>query len=274
MVKSANTQGLLENMGDSQELQLAVRTTLHCLMGLKHPFTEAEREQLAPTHTASLLSALEFVRCPFALCERIHRLVGALAQRITELKTLYELSTSAARGVQRSASDDATAALRRAGSEGSQRANARTSRAAEADARDEAGALTASQVQVCAELQPPSSSRHTQERRSLTESTPAPPLPPPAPELYHGESWNLAHRRWSKLYKDFYNAERGTFDISKLPDIYDNIKYDFNHNRHILGFDRALECYVCAKYMADIVIPQVSLYLFFSNYGEVHCRKS
>ena len=75
MVKSANTQGLLENMGDSEELQLSVRTTLHRLMGLKRPFTEAEREQLAPTRAAALLAALDFVRCPFALCERIHRYV-------------------------------------------------------------------------------------------------------------------------------------------------------------------------------------------------------
>ena len=30
---------------------------------------------------------------------------------------------------------------------------------------------------------------------------------------------------------DFYDEEKGTFDISKVPDIYDSIKYDVLHNR-------------------------------------------
>lgn len=277
MVKSANTQGLLENMGDSEELQLSVKHTLRHLMGLKHPFTQAEREQIAPTRSAALLDALDFVHSPFAICERIHRLVGALAQRITDLKAAfygYEHSGSG-RGVQRSASDDSSASsFRRAGSDCSERtrptgghsALARDSCPTSVDAHaDTSIASVHSKVssQACgAELHPPDSPRHAQARLSLTDESPsssstAPFPPPPEPMLYHGESWNLAHRRWSKLYKDFYNAERGTYDISKLPDIYDNIKYDFNHNRQILGFDRAYELYVCAKHMADIVIPQV-----------------
>lgn len=268
MVKSANTQGLLENMGDSEELQLAVKSTLCRLLGLKHPFTEAEREQLAPTRSAALVAALDFVRNPFALCERIHRLVGALAQRITELKAAYELQAANARGVQHSAFDDLSAPLRRADSDCSEceRVAGRRDRdslivvgAAAADAVS-SSSTTSSKV-VAPQLQPPTPLRPTHARRSLTDASTADPSPLPEPVLYHGESWNLAHRRWSKLYKDFYNAERG-FDIAKLPDIYDNIKYDFNHNQHILCFDRALELYACAKYMADIVIPQVPSYQF------------
>lgn len=40
--------------------------------------------------------------------------------------------------------------------------------------------------------------------------------------LYHGESWDLMERRWGKLEKDF--KTKGSFDISKIPDIYDCIK--------------------------------------------------
>ena len=36
--------------------------------------------------------------------------------------------------------------------------------------------------------------------------------------------------RWSKLRKDF-KLKNETFDISKIPDIYDCIKYDLQHNR-------------------------------------------
>ena len=48
--------------------------------------------------------------------------------------------------------------------------------------------------------------------------------------LYQGESLDLMISRWSKLLKDF-RLKNGKFDISKVPDIYDCIKYDLQHNR-------------------------------------------
>ncbi|GMR55879.1 hypothetical protein PMAYCL1PPCAC_26074, partial [Pristionchus mayeri] len=51
--------------------------------------------------------------------------------------------------------------------------------------------------------------------------------------LYLNESWDLAERRWSKELREFKRVDkRGDveFDISKIPDIYDNIKYDMEHN--------------------------------------------
>lgn len=72
--------------------------------------------------------------------------------------------------------------------------------------------------------------------------------------LYHGETWDLMARRWTKLEKDF--KTKGQFDISKIPDIYDCIKYDIQHNSHAIGFDQAEELFNCAKYLADVVIPQ------------------
>ena len=63
-------------------------------------------------------------------------------------------------------------------------------------------------------------------------------------------------RRWAKLEKDFTTKNK-TFDISKIPDIYDCVKYDLQHNQHTLKFEYAEELYKCAKYLADVVIPQV-----------------
>lgn len=63
-------------------------------------------------------------------------------------------------------------------------------------------------------------------------------------------------RRWGKIEKDFC-LKNNTFDISKIPDIYDCIKYDLQHNQHTLQFDNAEELYINSKYLADIVIPQV-----------------
>lgn len=69
-------------------------------------------------------------------------------------------------------------------------------------------------------------------------------------------------RRWGKIEKDFCTKNK-TFDISKIPDIYDCIKYDLQHNQHSLQFEQAEELYINAKYLADIVIPQVfTLQLF------------
>jgi inositol hexakisphosphate/diphosphoinositol-pentakisphosphate kinase len=73
--------------------------------------------------------------------------------------------------------------------------------------------------------------------------------------LYHGETWELMGRRWGKIEKDFYTKNK-IFDISKIPDIYDCIKYDLQHNQHTLQFEQAEELYIYAKYLADIVIPQ------------------
>jgi inositol hexakisphosphate/diphosphoinositol-pentakisphosphate kinase len=63
-------------------------------------------------------------------------------------------------------------------------------------------------------------------------------------------------RRWSKLEKDFYVKKQEKFEISKIPDIYDAIKYDLMHNRNILNFENAYNLYTCTKALADVVIPQ------------------
>jgi hypothetical protein len=63
-------------------------------------------------------------------------------------------------------------------------------------------------------------------------------------------------RRWSKLEKDFYNKKKEKFEISKIPDIYDSIKYDLMHNRNIIIFENAYNLYEWSKALADIVVNQ------------------
>nr|XP_022292488.1 inositol hexakisphosphate and diphosphoinositol-pentakisphosphate kinase 2-like isoform X5 [Crassostrea virginica] len=74
-------------------------------------------------------------------------------------------------------------------------------------------------------------------------------------KLYHGESWELLIRRWAKLEKDF-KMKDGRFDVSKIPDIYDCIKYDLQHNQKTIQYEGAKELFDCSKALADIVIPQ------------------
>ena len=64
----------------------------------------------------------------------------------------------------------------------------------------------------------------------------------------------LIYKRYVKLFMDFYDNTKNKFDISKIPDIYDNIKYDIMHNKLIIG-DTAMELYKKITILAEFVMP-------------------
>ncbi|KAI5745620.1 hypothetical protein M8J76_012817 [Diaphorina citri] len=168
MVKSANTNGLLDNDSDASKHQNIVKAKLHDLLQRDRTFTPEDRDKVNPCNATSINIAMDFVKNPVQCCKRIHELIHVL-QHIIQKKL---------------------------------------------------------------------------EDVKCKESS-----------LYHGESWELMGRRWSKIEKDFC-MKNYKYDISKIPDIYDCIKYDLQHNQHTVQFDQAEELYLNAKYMADIVIPQ------------------
>ncbi|XP_068895577.1 inositol hexakisphosphate and diphosphoinositol-pentakisphosphate kinase 2 isoform X12 [Tenebrio molitor] len=168
MVKSANTNGLLDNDCDSSKYQNMCKARLHELMQLDRDFSQEDREKINPCNSSSITDALDFVKNPVKCCKHVHELI----------KSLMEI------------------------------------------------------VQV------------KKEDPKTKDAI-----------LYHGETWELMGRRWGKIEKDFYTKNK-IFDISKIPDIYDCIKYDLQHNQHTLQFEQAEELYIYAKYLADIVIPQ------------------
>ncbi|KAI5105372.1 inositol hexakisphosphate and diphosphoinositol-pentakisphosphate kinase 1 isoform X5 [Silurus meridionalis] len=73
-------------------------------------------------------------------------------------------------------------------------------------------------------------------------------------QLYHSETLELMLQRWSKLERDF-RMKNGRYDISKIPDIYDCVKYDTQHNSS-LGLENTLELFRLSRALADIIIPQ------------------
>ncbi|XP_055685098.1 inositol hexakisphosphate and diphosphoinositol-pentakisphosphate kinase isoform X17 [Lutzomyia longipalpis] len=168
MVKSANTNGLLDNDCDSSKYQNMAKNRLHELMQIDRDFSQADREAINPGNSQSINQALDFVKNPVQCCLRVCALIQSLMAVI-------------------------------------------------AVKRDD-----------------------PKTRDAI---------------LYHGETWELMGRRWGKIEKDF-STKNKTFDISKIPDIYDCIKYDLQHNQHTLQFEQAEELYINAKYLADIVIPQ------------------
>ncbi|XP_076624005.1 inositol hexakisphosphate and diphosphoinositol-pentakisphosphate kinase isoform X15 [Colletes latitarsis] len=168
MVKSANTNGLLDNDCDSSKYQNMVKTRLHELLQQDREFTREDREQINPGNALSINAAMDFVKNPVRCCQHVHILIQKLMD-IVRIK------------------------------------------------KDDPKTKDAI--------------------------------------LYHGETWELMGRRWGKIEKDFCTKHK-RFDISKIPDIYDCIKYDLQHNNHTLQFEHAEELYIYSKYLADIVIPQ------------------
>ena len=75
-------------------------------------------------------------------------------------------------------------------------------------------------------------------------------------KLYHKETYHLFHARWKKICDDFYDEDSDTYDISKLPDLFDNIKYDLMHNVPPLSNKSMWELYHTTQGIAAFVVAQ------------------
>jgi inositol hexakisphosphate/diphosphoinositol-pentakisphosphate kinase len=61
--------------------------------------------------------------------------------------------------------------------------------------------------------------------------------------------------RWQKIHKDFYVSKSGLFDLSKVPDVYDMIRFDILHNSH-LNLAGMEELFKAATAFENSVVPQ------------------
>ncbi|TNN14058.1 Inositol hexakisphosphate and diphosphoinositol-pentakisphosphate kinase, partial [Schistosoma japonicum] len=169
MVKSANTNGLLDNDNDCRHYQQMVKRQINEVMSKNSDFTAEDIATLVPTGARSIVNAMQYVENPYRACGRLFEHVRLLSNRLAWL------------------------------------------------------------------------SQSSKERSRI--------------HLYQGESWDLLLRRWGKLLKDFRSPE-GEYDLSKISDIYDNIKYDLQHNSGILLESEVQDFFMCAKSLADIIVPQ------------------
>jgi inositol hexakisphosphate/diphosphoinositol-pentakisphosphate kinase len=74
-------------------------------------------------------------------------------------------------------------------------------------------------------------------------------------KLYLGETYALMLDRWEKLNKDFFNRNSGMYDLSKVPDVYDMIRYDILHNSHV-DLDGMKELYDGIRTFENTIVPQ------------------
>jgi glutathione synthase/RimK-type ligase-like ATP-grasp enzyme len=74
-------------------------------------------------------------------------------------------------------------------------------------------------------------------------------------KLYLGETYALMLDRWEKLNEDFFNKKTGLFDLSKVPDVYDMIRYDILHNSDV-GIAGMKELYLGIRSFENTLVPQ------------------
>jgi len=50
-----------------------------------------------------------------------------------------------------------------------------------------------------------------------------------------GESSRMIYQRWVKMYSSFFSSAKNEFDIGRIPELNDCIRYDILHNRELVG---------------------------------------
>ncbi|PAV90193.1 hypothetical protein WR25_17243 [Diploscapter pachys] len=174
MVKSANTDGLLDDDFQAREYQTELKRYLHKALQVDRDFTPEDYQELNPDGLKSITNAMEFIKNPRKMCHEI----ASYVERMCDVIKWHKMNKP--------------------------------------------------------------SENHS---------------------LYLSETLDLAERRWNKELREFRRINKSgeiEYDISKIPDIYDNIKYDMEHNPELCinnegEFERM---YLCVKNMADIVVPQ------------------
>ncbi|CAM9145519.1 unnamed protein product [Discosporangium mesarthrocarpum] len=72
----------------------------------------------------------------------------------------------------------------------------------------------------------------------------------------HGETLLLMLERWKKLKADLYNPKYDTFQLSKVPDVHDNVRYEALNNRGLpLNWVNMKALHSLAKTFADVIVP-------------------
>ena len=76
----------------------------------------------------------------------------------------------------------------------------------------------------------------------------------PKKSLYLNETFSLMLDRWEKLNKELFNKKTMSYDLTKVPDVYDMVRYDVLHNSHV-GLTGIEELLRLARDFADVVVP-------------------
>eukprot|EP01117_Protostelium_nocturnum_P011563 TRINITY_DN4195_c0_g1_i1.p1 TRINITY_DN4195_c0_g1~~TRINITY_DN4195_c0_g1_i1.p1 ORF type:complete len:516 (+),score=202.01 TRINITY_DN4195_c0_g1_i1:1051-2598(+) len=78
---------------------------------------------------------------------------------------------------------------------------------------------------------------------------------PSQASLCEGETVPMMQQRWHRLTQNFYLSKKGTYDTTKIPDIFDYINYDILHNHAALSHIDLSRLYEIAELCAKFIVP-------------------
>lgn len=86
MVKSANTDGLLNDDYNARQYQNELKTYLHSILQADRDFTPQDHENLNPSNLHSIKNAMDFIKNPRKLCLEIANYVQKMCEIIRQHK--------------------------------------------------------------------------------------------------------------------------------------------------------------------------------------------
>ena len=226
-------------------------------------------DQVAPGAPYAVRDALGKVKNPLKCLKRMHELVGTLCTQLEVLgrkhaealarqeKAAKELSVDDAEGTSPVLSDLSPTRLRQASSCALQEVMADNAERyaampppVPASPESGKGATAAAAASGADKASGAAASASAEAGDSEVK-----PRDHSLDALYLSETFELMLDRWQKLYKDFFDKKGGRYDLTKVPDLYDMVRYDALHNSH-LDIDGMAELYDLAGHFENSVVPQ------------------
>jgi len=225
--KSNDVDVLLDDSTDAKAPIEAVKAKLHAMLESRVPSKEEMTRKTAPTGAKSLTRALEHL--DFNPRQKMALLATAISGLVKQLRIVVKTHR------ERYGINSGSAGVADTNKLLDERGNSASESDMESEDVSEGGSAAASLAR--------------QESERVIQSILAPE---------NGTPLLMSLHRWHKLEKDFYNRRKDKYDLSKIPDISDSVKYDLLHNSYILQLKPAnlLKVYKLSKHLADIVVPQ------------------
>ncbi|GLD99008.1 hypothetical protein PINS_up007726 [Pythium insidiosum] len=242
VLKSKDADSMLDQSGsEAQEIIMKVKQRLHNI--IHRGDNCSELIDSSSRLIRSVAQALTAVDQPIKKMEVMHRLLGNLKDQLTKaIQEKAVVRAEQAKKKSRQEQDPLTRLSRNAGN--SNQGHMERSRSASAT-RSRGGLRPGGHVHAYTEEE---QQAHRLRSNQVDEET-------LYPEPCGRETLEMMRERWAKLYRDFYSKKTETYDLSKIPDIHDCIRYDGIHNSH-LHLTNIRELLDIAGSLAHALVPQ------------------
>ncbi|TMW67341.1 hypothetical protein Poli38472_012457 [Pythium oligandrum] len=241
VLKSKDADSMLDQSGsEAQEIIMRVKQRLHHI--IHRGDNCAELMDSSSRLIRSVAKALTTVDQPIKKMEIMHKLLGKLKDQLT--KTIQEkaqVKAELTKKKSRQEQDPLTRVTRQSNNGSGPLERSRSASAT----RSRYGLRPGGHVHAYT----------SDEQKASRFSNQLPEEESLYPEPCGRETLDMMRERWAKLYRDFYLKKTDTYDLSKLPDIHDCIRYDAIHNSH-LHLTNIRELLDIAASLAHTLVPQ------------------